>query len=422
MSTQPAVTQSQIIDGTLGSTTDQLLRPKLSDVALYGLPGDIVRKIVPETESHPAGLLVQTMMFFGNIIGRSAYYQVESTRHYANIFAVKVGVTSKARKGTGSDRIDAVYEYVDQSWFSTRKQGGLSSGEGLIVAVQDQVLGEDEEGNPVVVEPGVSDKRLLAYEGEFAQVLSVMQRQGATISTNIRNAWDGKPLQTMTIKPRRATNHTISILGDITGFELKSMLTQQDSTNGFANRFLWVHVERCGLKPFGGEDLDFTPEVERLKTAIEFARRQRRVFMDRNAREMWVRAYERLATDNPGLFGAVISRGEAHVIRLALIYAMMDRSDHIRSEHLYAALALWQYCEDSARYIFDGITEEQQMIVDFLQANGTATRTAILKALFRGNRKAGLIAADLDALIRRGTVSSAKNKKGTEVYYAAGRK
>ena len=360
---------------------DSSLRPKLSNEALYGLAGDIVKKILPETESHPAGLLVQTLMYFGNIIGRTAYYQVESTRHYGNLFAVLVGVSSKARKGTGADRINAVFENVDHQWFATRRRTGLSSGEGLIVAVQNAILGEDGASRPIIIEPEAHDKRLMVFEGEFGQVLAVMQRQGATISTNLRNAWDGKPLETMTIRPRTATDHTISILGDITAPELKSMLAQRDSTNGFANRFLWVHVERTKLLPFGGEDLEFAPEAERLREAVEFATQRKRVFMDRNAREMWARVYEGLSLDHGGLFGAVTSRGEAQVIRLALLYAMMDRSEHIQSKHLQAALALWQYCEDSARHIFDALTADQQSMLDGLRDGGPKTKTQFRKFL-----------------------------------------
>jgi hypothetical protein len=392
------------------------LRPELSAEALYGLSGDIVKKILPETESHPAGLLVQTLMYFGNIIGRTAYYQVESDRHYGNLFAVRVGDTSKGRKGTGGNRINAVFENVDRVWFDTRVQSGLSSGEGLLVAVHDETIEEDKTGRPTVVEGGVHDKRLVSYEGEFAQVLSVMQRQGATIATNLRNAWDGKPMQTMTIKPRRATGHTISVLGDITAGELKHMLTQQDSTNGFANRFLWVYVHRTKLLPNGGADLDFAPEVERLQIAIQFAKRQKRVFMDRNAREMWGRAYERLAVDQGGLFGAVTSRGEAHTIRLALLYALLDQSTHIRSEHLLAALAFWQYCEDSARYIFDALTADQQLMLEFLD-DGRKTKTDFLKGLFKGNRKAQAIQDDLDRLRGRGLIGVLPNKYGTDAYH-----
>jgi hypothetical protein len=396
--------------------------PKLSDDALYGIAGDIVKKIMPQTESHPAGLLVQILMYFGNIIGHTAYFQIESTRHYGNLFAVRVGVSSKARKGTGGDRINAVFEPVDPVWYSTRLRSGLSSSEGLIVAVGDQELDEDRNGHPVVIHGEVRDKRLVSYEGEFSQLLVVMQRGGNTISTNIRNAWDGKPLRTLTIKPRLATNHTISILGDITANEAKTKMTADDSTNGFANRFLWVHVERTKLLPFGGEEIDFGSSIDDLKKAIEFAQSQKRIFMDENARKMWSRAYERLSVAHDGLFGSVTSRSEAHVLRLALLYALMDRSDHIRSEHLHAALAFWQYCEDSARFIFDELTVEQQMIIEFLREHGSQTKTDLLKILFNRNRAAAEIAADLELLVRRGSVSQCRNKKSVTVYFVQGRK
>jgi hypothetical protein len=39
-------------------------------------------------------------------------------------------------------------------------------------------------------------------------------------------------------------------------------------------------------------------------------------------------------------------------MRLALLYALLDQSDPIREEHLRSALALWDYCERSAYYVW----------------------------------------------------------------------
>ena len=39
-------------------------------------------------------------------------------------------------------------------------------------------------------------------------------------------------------------------------------------------------------------------------------------------------------------------------MRLALIYALLDQAEAIDVVHLEAGLAVWQYCEASARYIF----------------------------------------------------------------------
>lgn len=51
--------------------------PVLNPDAYYGLAGDLVRKIEPETEADPAGILVGLLVSFGNLVGRSPHYLVE---------------------------------------------------------------------------------------------------------------------------------------------------------------------------------------------------------------------------------------------------------------------------------------------------------------------------------------------------------
>jgi hypothetical protein len=42
----------------------------------------------------------------------------------------------------------------------------------------------------VIADKGVTDKRLLVFEGEFASVLRAQGREGNTLSMVIRNLWD----------------------------------------------------------------------------------------------------------------------------------------------------------------------------------------------------------------------------------------
>ncbi|MCI0825302.1 MAG: hypothetical protein J4N90_11165, partial [Chloroflexi bacterium] len=83
----------------------------------------------------------------------------------------------------------------------------MSSGEGLIWAVRDPIEKTDpvkEKGRhtgayeTTIIDQGVTDKRLLVYEPEFASVLRVMSRDSNTLSTQIRQAWDSGTLRTMT--------------------------------------------------------------------------------------------------------------------------------------------------------------------------------------------------------------------------------
>jgi len=100
---------------------------------------------------------------------------------------------------------------------------------------------------------GESDKRLWATESEFGGMLKVMTREGNTLSSLTRDAWDKGQLGTLTRNcPLRASGAHISIVGHITAGELSRYLSATDAVNGFANRFLWVAVRRSKLLPLGG--------------------------------------------------------------------------------------------------------------------------------------------------------------------------
>lgn len=323
--------------------------PTLDPAALYGLPGEIVRAIDPHTEADPAALLTQILIFFGNAIGRNPHCLIESDYHGLSEFLCLVGATAKARKGTSEGHVRRLFHRVDPAWVETRIVGGLSSGEGLIYAVRDPT---DQPGE---ADQGVADKRLLVIEAELASTLRVLGRDGNTLSAVLRNAWDGRPLSTMTRHaPIRAIESHISVIGHITRAELLRYLDRTEAANGLGNRFLWVCVRRSKLLPEGGH-LDpavLNGYVVRLRQALDHAATVGTIVRDAVARGIWAEVYGHLSAERPGLFGAMIGRAEAHVMRLSALYALLDGSAVVRAEHLHAALALWEYCEASARFIF----------------------------------------------------------------------
>ena len=109
----------------------------VAEEALYGLAGDIIRLIEPNSEADQMALLIQLLVGFGNLVGRNAYVVLGPSRHYANEFAVLVGATAGGRKGTSLAEIMRFLEPCDFEWKANRTLGGLSSGEGLIFSVRD---------------------------------------------------------------------------------------------------------------------------------------------------------------------------------------------------------------------------------------------------------------------------------------------
>jgi hypothetical protein len=265
---------------------------------------------------------------------------------------------------------------------------------------------------------GIQDKRLLVTETEFAKVLAVMERQGNSLSPVLRDAWDGGVLSTMTkTSPLKATGAHISIIGHITEYELQTRVTQTDAANGLVNRFMFFCVKRSKLLPFGGEDLDedaFRSLVDQISRAIEFAKSVGQVRMTAAAREIWASEYEKLTADQAGLLGAVIARSEAQVVRLALLYALLDHRDVIDAVHLQAAQAVWDYSEASAVRIFGdalGDPVADEILRALQQANDGLTRTAI-RRLFGGHQSSDRISVALGSLLKNGRARPESNKTG----------
>lgn len=297
--------------------------PALDGRALRGVIGDLVRAIEPHSEADVVALLIQGLIAFGSTLNRAAYFSAEADRHHMNLNAVLVGETAKGRKGTSWGHIRRVFAAVDPDWESTRVLNGLSSGEGLIWAVRDEIVKEEpvrERGKPtgeyqtVVVDRGITDKRLLVLESEFASTLRVMGRDGNTLSALIRQAWDSGNLRTMTKNcPAQATGAHVSIIGHITRDELCRLIEATDASNGFLNRFLWICVRRSKALPEGGhfDEAAIAPLVQKLHAAVQFARGAVELKRDASARASWRAVYPSLSEGKPGLLGAVISRGEA---------------------------------------------------------------------------------------------------------------
>jgi hypothetical protein len=356
----------------------------LADAAYYGLAGKMVALLEPQSEADAVALLVHPIILMGTLAGRTPCIRVAEDVHRLNEFVLFCGDTGKARKGLSAGYTRRLAETLDPVWRQENWQGGLSTGEGLIDCVRDAVeeYKTDREGNGtwVTVDDGVEDKRTLVFESEFSRVLRVMQRPESTLSITLRQAWDGEsPLRVRARTNRlRASNAHISLIGHIVRKELLAYVDDTEAGGGGVNRFLILCIQRSKELPFGGH---VPPEAfhgltQEFAQVITFATSMRTSFAwSEAAAAAWRDGYHDLSAPKPGLFGAVVARGEAHTLRLACLYALLDCSTTIQPAHLAAASALWRYSEDSARVIFG-------------DALGDPTADTILRAL--RNAEAGL--------------------------------
>jgi hypothetical protein len=318
--------------------------PTLAESAFYGLAGLAVRSLAPHTEADPAAILLQFLAAFGNLVGPVPHCTVGSTRHGLNLFVVLVGESSKARKGTSWRQIASLFHEADPAWVACRVTTARPTAYGITHALRDQ-------------QPA-TDRRLFLLAEEFASVLHMLGQRTGQLSPLLRCAWDGGGLSVQNgNRLLHASGAHLSLVAHITESELAQYLSRTEAHNGFANRCLWTSVRRSQSLPEGGAlpPDQLSSLARELRRTLNWAQSQTEILFRRTpaARELWQDRYPALSQGRPDLYGAATSRAEAQVLRLSAIYAALDCSAVVDASHLHAALAVWDYCQASARLFFD---------------------------------------------------------------------
>ena len=212
----------------------------------------------------------------------------------------------------------------------------------------------------------------------------------------------------------------------MTAAEVRRYFDATELANGLANRLLFVCARRARVLPYGGNLHDGTLNdvVEALCLAKDFTSQERVITWGGDARELWERVYEALSTERAGLLGAVTNRAEAQVLRLALLYAILDCSETIRLPHLEAGLEIWRYCDQSARWVFgDALGDPMaDTVMEAIRKAPQGLTLTQLHGVFGRNKPANELHAALGSLehdgrIRQVSQSSGKGRPAT-IYVA----
>ena len=139
-----------------------------------------------------------------------------------------------------------------------------------------------------------------------------------------------------------------------------------------------------------------------------------KVTLTPDARELWWHTYPQLTQPADGLLGQLTARAEAHVIRLALLYALLDGQKTIGPEHLHPALALWDYAERSAAWALGQTTGDplaEHIHAALTRSPDGLTRTQI-RDLCQRNLPADRVEQALAALVAAGRASQQRTLTG----------
>ena len=378
--------------------------PQPHSDCLYGLIGDIARAGSDNTEANPYGIAASALAYLGVAVGRGPYMPIGDDWNHARLFFVHVGRSSRGRKGTAKKlvikRIAKAVEELDKDLAPHIHTGGLSTREGLALMIHDGWTQGKEEV------PAINDKRLLAVEAEFANVLHQSKRDGNTLSAALRDCFDGISIRPA-VKTSRvwASDPHVGILADVTPSELRDLMAARELTNGFANRFIFFWAEGDKVNPFPKQ----TPNdvVATLAAAVvevlRHAGAHRHVDRDVHRMEFsdgaasaYARLYRGELRDRSAgeRISALLDRRAPVLLRLAMIFALTDRTFIIDVQHINAAMAWVRYWVDSVKFIFQSaldeveaaaVTDTAERVIKYLREKGQATRTQLTRDCFVGH-------------------------------------
>lgn len=391
--------------------------PVPDQACLYGLVGEVARAGSKGNESNPYAIATNFLAYLSCAIGRGTFLQIGNTEHHPRIFSLHVGRSGRGRKGDSLALVIKLDEFIrahSPMLCPQIHRGGLSSREGLAALIHDGF----QQGSQEV--PAIEDKRLWVVESEFANVLQQSRRKGNTLSTALRDCWDGVCIKPATKNNRVfASNPHACLSGAITPNELTALMTSKDLSNGFANRFLIIWAERTKITAFPQP----TPpkEIEYLATrtqeVLNFAKADS--YLENNWLQMelspsgkwhYGQMYRNVLAQDFGSerVSAILERRAPMLLRLAIVFALCDLSTKIEVVHLEAALAWINFCSDSVQYVFstakeaaltERVSRNSNLLLQYLTDQGQSSRSDILRECFKGHLSKLEIDACLDHLL-----------------------
>lgn len=399
------------------TTPAHRVAPVPDPACLYGLIGDIAHAGSQNTEANPYAVAASAIAYLSAAVGRGPYVSLGDDWNHPRLFLVHVGRSSLGRKGTAKKLIKRIHEALaaqDATLVPQVHTGGLSSREGLAMLIHDGY----KDGKIEV--PPVEDKRLLVMESEFANVLHQTKRDGNTLSSALRDAWDGTDIApAVKHNPVWAKKPHIVVMGDITPTELIELMGKRELTNGFANRFLFFWAESNKMEAFPQPTpdsivnslADRVAEVVRFAGAqqhgcnntmpIQLSREAKPIYGALNKKELRSRsAGERLTS--------LLDRRIPTMQRLAMLFALTDQSQIISVAHVNAAMAWVRYWVESVKFIFQTAEDvaraasqsrSAQRILAYLTQHKQATRTDLNKKCFGGHATKTQLDNTLDTLL-----------------------
>lgn len=378
--------------------------PLLHPGGLTGLIGETAQYYADRSGADLAPLALGLITAIGAYLGPRLWVpEPAPERQYARLYGLVVGPTSSGKEQCAQWPLDLLRR-IDPEWVARRTLHGVSSGEGLIEAIQ-----TIEKADGV---PGYEGQTLLVLT-ELGQLLAQLQREGSTTLPVILRLWDnhgGVAVPTRKNPLALAQSH-VGLIGMMTPKAFRRDFTDRLWECGFANRFLLAI--NSGIKPPSAQQPLEATEYNRLLTRWrdviqKWPQAPTEAHWSPAGRDTWRAVIDDLwAVERGG--GDRAGRVRAKVLRLALIFAAADGRGEILPEDLNAGVAWVDYHQDCVLTLL-GTTlgdENADKIVQYYRDRPmtSLTQTEICGEVFGNHIRAHDLRDALTLAVRAGKIA-----------------
>ena len=395
--------------------------PALDDIAFYGPIGEAALALTDDSEVSAISVQATGLALLGNRCCEYCHFRVGADLHYPVLFMMILGSSGRARKSMSTNLAEY---FVEQIFPDIKKYrvSGLNSSEGIIARVSDTKVDPafSNKPNPPMIDRPREEKSLYVIEKEAARLLSVMKREGNTLSQVVRDIWDCSDLEIVNKhSPVKATKPFLSMIMNVTERELKSAIRPIDLYNGFANRITPIFTARG--EPFSeGGDFDKVKIKElsqKVKNGFEksknlLGQNNRMVFSD-SGRRVWKSVYEKYYFKiYAGVLDTLTARSQPTILRIAMVFAFYDGSPEIGEDHILAAEAIWKYSEESWKLVYEDAVGDDvaDKILNSLEGSEEPFATKDLHKVFGNNKEGKELNSKLKKLLDLGLIQRGTKK------------
>jgi hypothetical protein len=342
-----------VVNGERNEESDLSPDTPVAGTATYrGILGNVTAEAAPTTEADPAGIFASLLAGTGVLIGPGPHVRIGNLRHPLLIWPLLMGRTGSGRKGEATSIAEIFLRRAKPHAFPELTVGGLSSGEGLIEQIRDEVR---------------QDKRLLVIEPEFTAVMARSKREGSTLAAVSRQAWEGRALSVMNRKQLKASGSHIAVIGHVAPREFRLRMAETDMAGGTYNRYLPVYVERSKLLPVPEPVAEraVMSHAAKLSDAIDQAAKLTCLQLGKDAIDLWAGElypdFTELDDDDNRAYSEFTRRAAPYCLRIGGLHAALDGRALISKDDLAAAGALVRYSLASAQYVLGDLHRDPRM-------------------------------------------------------------